>query len=191
MRYHIKNRPSERKVMNMTNWRMTGIASGIIIGLLICIVLFKFFNKDGKMTTKYDEMQEIIRGKAYKYGFWTFCICEGICAVLSTSENPLPINGFSLHFLTIIIGVMVQVTYSIWNGAYIGLNTNTGRFAAVSIVISLVNFAAAFAAISRGEMYQNGQLQDSFMNLLCAVMFIIIGIELLIKRVWDNTAKED
>ena len=41
-----------------------GLAVGIIVGLIICVLLAKFGNKDGAVKSKYDERQEAVRGKA-------------------------------------------------------------------------------------------------------------------------------
>ena len=38
------------------DYRSLGLVMGIVVGLIICVVLFKFFNKDNKIKTKYDEI---------------------------------------------------------------------------------------------------------------------------------------
>ena len=45
------------------NGRNIGMAIGIFIGIIISLFVIKAFNKDGKMKTKYDEMQELVRGR--------------------------------------------------------------------------------------------------------------------------------
>lgn len=165
---------------------MTGTAIGIMVGFLICIIVFKFFNKDGKAGTKYDEMQERTRGKAYKYAFWCMTACEVVLCVLSSGNMQLPLDGISLHFSTILVGVLVQVSYCIWKDAYIGLNTNTKRFVIVSIVIGLCNFVGAYGAIRSGSMIIDGKLQSPFVNLLCGILFVIVGAEIFIKYMVDQ-----
>ena len=60
-----------------------------MVGLLLCVILFKFMNKDRKIVTKYDERQIIARGKAYMFGinnnkkrFAIICIAAAICNLL-------------------------------------------------------------------------------------------------------------
>ncbi|MCR4692179.1 MAG: hypothetical protein K5739_12605 [Lachnospiraceae bacterium] len=175
----------------MTNFKNVGVAIGIMVGLIVSIFILKAINKDGKFKSKYDEMQEIVRGRAYKYGFWAIAIYELIMCVVADPSFDLPLSPFLIHFTAIIVGVMVQVTYSIWHDAYIALNTNTGRFTAVAIFISLFNLLIAGIAMARGAMMENGQLQDPFMNLIVGVMFVIIGIELLVKNNVDKAAKRE
>ena len=174
--------------MNVT---MIATATGVVVGLIICAVIFKLMNKDGKMKTKYDEMQEIERGRGYKYGFWAIMIYEALMCVLTSGDLVLPFDGFTLHFCGILVGVVVQASYCIWNNAYIGLNTNGGRFAIFSVIIALCNFLLAGIAIAGGRMIVDGQLTSSFTNLLIGVLFIVIGIELFLKNMTDANRKED
>lgn len=176
----------------MLHAKSFGIGIGIMVGIIISIFVIKAINKDGKFKTKYDEMQQIARGKAYKYGFWSILAYEALMCVLTSDDFfVLPFNNFTLHFTAVMVGVLVQVTYCIWNNAYIGLNTTPGRFAAFCIGIAIFNFVIAFAAIANGNMFAEGKLQEPFMNLIVGVLFIIIGVELFIKRVVDGTAKEE
>lgn len=176
----------------MFEWKSFGLTIGIIAGIIITIFVVKALNKDGKFKTRYDEMQLKIRGRAYMYSFWAIVIYEALMGVLTSSETlVLPVTNFVLHISAVLIGVLVQVTYCIWKDAYIGLNTHAGRFAIFSIVIALINLAVAIMAITHGLMYVDGMLQDQFLNLLIAILFIVIGIELLIKHFADRTVKEE
>lgn len=176
----------------MFEWKSFALTMGIIAGIIITIFVVKALNKDGKFKTRYDEMQLKIRGRAYMYSFWAIVIYEALMGVLTSSETlVLPVTNFVLHISAVLIGVLVQVTYCIWKDAYIGLNTHAGRFAIFSIVIALINLAVAIMAITHGLMYVDGILQDQFLNLLIAILFIVIGIELLIKHFADRTVKEE
>ncbi len=177
--------------MTYNNGKMLGVGIGIIAGLIISFFVLKAINKDGKVKTEYDEMQKLIRGKAYMYAFWAVIACEGLLCFLTSGSFSLPLDGYTLHFMVILVGVLVQVSYCIWNDAYIGLNNSMGRFAAVSIIISLVNFAFAGFSIAEGTMVKDGVLQSTSINLLVAVLFIVIGLEILIKKIADNGQKED
>lgn len=175
----------------MSDWKSFSLAIGIMIGVILTVMIVKAFNKDGKFTTRYDEMQQKIRGKAYQYAFWTVVIYEALMCVLTSSETlVLPVTNFVLHFTAVIAGVLVQVTYCIWKGAYIGLNTHAGRFSIFCIVIALINLAIGILAVTHGQMLVDGKLQAPFMNLLITALFIVIGIELLIKHFADRAAME-
>ena len=169
--------------------RMVGIAVGIMIGLILCLILFRVMNKDGKIKTQYDEMQQIVRGKGYKYAFYAIMICEALLIPLAVGDVRLPFDNACLHFLIIFIGVIIHITYCIFKDAYIGLNTNMKHYIIIMIVVTVINFTSAFAALKSGEMMANGQLQTPFINFLCGLLFIILAIELLIKKTIDDRSE--
>ena len=159
---------------------------GLIIGIILAIIIIKMFNKDGKAITKYDERQKVVRGEAYKYGFFSILITCGILMVLNTQEGILNVLGDTLFFIPIIIGVIVQVTYSIFKDGYVGLNTNMKRFIIFMTLIGLLNLGLGILWIVKGEILVNGVLQSGALNLMCAFMFAVIAIELIIKSIIDK-----
>ncbi len=167
------------------NGKNIGMAMGLIIGIIISLFVIKAFNKDGKMKTKYDEMQELVRGRAYKYAFWILLIYEALLIIADCCNLDLRSSNYLLQFIGIIIAVMVHAIYSIWNDAYIGLNTNPKRFAIISVLIALLNLAIGIGSITRVGLLENGMVRDSFANLLCGICFLVIAIVLFIKHKQD------
>lgn len=170
--------------------KSAGLAVGLFVGIVISIVIIRMINKDGKFKTKYDEMQEIARGKAYKYAFWTLVCFEVLCIIIDALGIQLSLKGYTLQFIGVIIAVMVQVSYSIWNNAYIGLNTNPLRFAIFSVVIGIFNLLIGIGSIIRVGFIVNGTVTETFVNLIVAVCFMIIGAELYIKSNRDRAELE-
>ena len=163
-------------------FRSAGLAIGITVGIIISVILLKFMNKDGRMRTKYDEMQEKARGKAYMYSFWTLAACETLVSLFADLEvNPFG-NPFTANLTCVIIAALVHASYSIWNNAYMGV---------CMILIGLVNLMCAIYGITSGYMIMDGVLQPSFTNLMCAVIFIAIAVELFIKNTRDAGREED
>ena len=169
--------------------RMTGLAGGIIVGLLLVVVIMKLINKNKKMKTEYDEMQKIIRNKGYCYAFYAVMIYEAIMCVLTTGME-LPAHPIVIHFGACFIGVIVQASYCIWNDAYVGLNTNLGRFLVFAVLISLFNLFIFLMAWKHGEAVSDGILQPITVNLLCGLMFAILGIVALVKKLSTHEVEE-
>ncbi|MCR5208938.1 MAG: hypothetical protein K6C99_01860 [Lachnospiraceae bacterium] len=164
---------------------------GMIVGIVLSVLIIRMINKDGKFKTKYDEMQEIVRGRAYKYAFWTLVCFEALVITWDAMGIPAFLSGYAVQFLGIIIAVMVQVNYSIWNNAYIGLNTNPRRFAIISIIIGIFNLLVCTCNTHLySAMVVNGRLNDSVINLVTAFCFVIIGVELFIKHNKDKAESE-
>ena len=170
--------------MNIT--KSAGVIIGIIIGLIISYFAIKFFNKDGKIRTEYDEMQENIRGKAYRIAFFTLIILLALLMVLNIAEIELPMTNSVLYFALILIGIAVQAGYSILQGAYFGLNNNKAKFWGVMIAVTIVNLLVGIRAIVAGEIFVDGKLQDPCINLLCALLFAMIAVLVAVPKKADE-----
>ena len=85
-----------------------GLALGIMCGLMISVVLLKIANKDHKVKTQYDERQEMVKGKGYKYGFYTMMALEVVFMLLEMSGISLPVETYLIHFSVILLGCLVM-----------------------------------------------------------------------------------
>ena len=157
--------------------RMMGVVIGIMVGLVIALVLIRSINKNKKLVTEYDEMQKQIRGVGYKYAFYTVVIYEAVMCVL-TMGMEVPAEQFVIHYAGIFLGITVHASYCILNDAYI----------MVMIVVSVINLAVAFMAWRSGELVVDGRLQAPAVNLMCGLMFAVLGVVGLVKKLTD---KED
>lgn len=172
--------------------KAVGIVTGIIAGLIICVILFRYINKDKKIFTKYDERQQMARGRAYMYGFWAVMIATAAVICIEIAGITLA-SRFTTGFFVIFVGIMVQVSYSIFNDAYYGINTNKKRFAVICILAGLANLLGVVGNIKGGSFIVDGVLQDSGTNLMCVIMLFAIAVELFIKERIDlgKTAEEE
>ena len=166
--------------------KSAGIATGIAIGLIIVVVIMKFINKDGKFKTSYDERQKVIRGNAYKYGFYAMMIVLALELVIGTSITNIHNLGITEYFMPILVGAVIQVSYSIFNDGYEGLNTNMTKYVVVMVVVAGINFLGGTASIMESGLFINGLLNDSFINIMCGILCLIVFVELLVKRAIDN-----
>ena len=82
---------------------MTGVAVGLMVGMIIVVFALKLIHKDGKMKTRYDEMQKINRGKAYAISFWTLLGLEAVLALVDTLDIKLPFETPITHFLLLLL----------------------------------------------------------------------------------------
>lgn len=174
---------------NMTGYKMgAGIAVGLMVGIAVTLLLLKLSSKNGAVRTEYDERQKIIRGEAYKYGFWAALL--GNAAIMAaTAFGDLTGLGLSLYFMPILIGVVVQVSYCIFKDGYVGLNTNMPRFIAVMAAVAAFNFFLGIRANMDGSLVVNGVFQGELINILCGALFVILMAELLIKRCIDKVSE--
>ena len=167
------------------NYYMMGILVGIVVGLILTVIFMKSINRDGKLKTEYDERQKEARGRGYMYGFFATIITNGLLMVLSISCD-IEVLGISLYFIPILIGIIAQVTYCVFNDAYVGLNNNMTRFFVGMTFITAFNFFVGIKALKDGELIVDGKFQGAFVNILCGSIFLILIVEMLIKKLIDR-----
>ena len=156
--------------------RIMGVASGVLIGLVIAVIMLRFVNKNKKMTAEYDEMQKLVRGRGYMYAFYTVLIFEALMCVLSMGVE-LPAEQSVIHFVAIIVGVTLHACYCIWH------NMNLKRYVIIMAVVSVFNLWVAFTAWREGELFSDGMFRAQTINLLCGLMFAVIGVVGLVKMI--------
>ncbi|MBQ9157576.1 MAG: hypothetical protein IJ137_12465 [Eubacterium sp.] len=169
--------------------RSLGIFTGVLAGLILALVIARIINKDHQFKTEYDEMQKRIRGDGYKYGFYTMVICEALLLAFSDG-NKLPAEAPVIHFFVIWLGILVQIAYCIWKGAYVGLNTNPTRYIIILGIVSVFNFAVSYMAWKDGQLFADGKWQIQTVNLLCGLLFALIGLISLVRKLTDREVEE-
>ena len=174
----------------MNIYRLTGVAAGIIVGLIICAVLFRFANTNKKMKTDYDERQRSIRYLAYKYAFYTVMIYEILMLVLGMGEIKLPVPDYAVHFFGIILGCTVLGVYCVLKDVYWGMNNNRKRYILIFGVAVALNLIPVAASISGGSFITDGQVTAPVINLMVLIMLLALFIAFILKNALDNTVDE-
>ncbi|MBQ6509226.1 MAG: hypothetical protein IJI07_07120 [Flexilinea sp.] len=175
----------------MNIYKSIGIASGIVFGLIICFIVFKFANKDHKAKTAYDERQQVIRGRGYRVAFYTAMILEVIFLVLDYGNISLPVDPYLVHASVIFISCTVLGCHAIWNGAYWGLNNDRRRYYIVLAATVVLNAFPVIMTATHGELMENGKLSPVFINLLSLLMLAVLGIVMLIRDRLDRNEEKE
>lgn len=172
----------------MNPYYALGVLVGVLVELLLVVVFMKAINRDGKIKTEYDERQKEARGKGYMYGFWAIIIANTLLFTFSNSFD-MTVLGSTVYFIPILVGVIVQVTYCIFKDAYIGLNNNMTRFVIIMSIVTVFNLFVGVKAYLDGELIKQGTVSSAFVNVLCGGIFLILTIELGIKKILDSRAE--
>ncbi len=173
----------------MTVARILGMASGIFVGIILCVVLFRYANKDKKIKTSYDERQEAIRNVAFKYAFYTVMAYEMILMASGVAGLSFPSPVYIVNFLGIILGCTVLGVYCIWKDVFWGLNNNRERYFVVyAAVIALNLLPLIIAGFSGGMILNNAQLVNIMVIIMMAVLLITMVIKSFVLR---NSGGED
>ena len=176
--------------MNM--YRMAGMAIGIIVGIVICVILFKVLNKDKNVKTKYDERQEMIRNKSYKYAFYTVVFYEALMLCLSIGGFPaIPVPQYVFHMLGVFLGLGVVIVYSILKEAYWGQNNNVKSYVIVMIACFVINILPLVGTLRSGVEFVDGYWDFPYLNLMCSVLLLVVGITGAIKHFADAKSEAE
>lgn len=163
-------------------FKVSFMAIAVIIGVLVGLYLIKVCNENNKVKTDYDERQEAIRGRGFKYGFYTALSFLGVLTVLDIGDVTLPAQMCVIYFGILIVSMLVETSYSIWNDAYFGTNSNIKKYITVFMVITLINGFASVAYALDGQLIVDGILTSGFINVECTIAFLILGIEYAIRN---------
>lgn len=162
----------------------------VIIGVLLIIVLMAITQTGDSMRQNYDERQELLRGRGFKYGFYAMLILNLVMFTLETAEVYLPMSAGYAPFLSALIGVGVYAVYCIWNDAYVALNQKAATMAMIFLVMGAMNLLMGINALVKGTAIQNNQLTFRSMNLLCGIEMLVVCGALILKKVCKDREEE-
>ena len=166
-----------------------GLAFGIVTALIIFAVVWKFGRKSMKGT--FDERQELVRGRGYKYACFTMLGLLVLDLLLESygAFETMPVTRTLAIFFMILAGVMVYALYCIKNDSYFGVGTDTRTYRAVMWIVIVCNAISGFLGLKDGAM-EDGKLSfGPCASLLFCLAFVIIMISLSIKQ--RNMAAEE
>lgn len=170
----------------MNSESLVGIILGITFGLVLGVLAIAISNKDKKVKTEYDERQQQVRGKGFRYAFFVMMAGIIVLILLKTGEIVLPIHDSVLLFFVMILGVAEYVTYAIMHDAYFGINNSINSYLLIFAFIALINIAVTVASAVEGRLVTDGVLGLAGINMLCGAMFLWIFIVLMIKKASDE-----
>lgn len=162
------------------------VVIGFAIGLLVVAILLAITKKGDETKNQFDERQELVRGRGFKYGFFTLMISNAVLLFLKILEIPLFSNMEVAMTASIIVGVSVFASYCIWNDGYFALNENRKSLLIMLGLIGALNLVIGIGNIFAGVIMENGAFTFRSTNLFCSLMFIVVFIVLLLKQIKDG-----
>lgn len=171
------------------NYYHFGLFVGLFVGCLVAGLLLRFVKTEGSWRCRFDERQELHRGRGYKYGFYTLlCYIVVDYVVINVFEKQWAAEGVDI-LIGVIVSVGVYAIYCIFHEAFLSLNENPKRYVAVIIFCMLLNGLGAVMQFQHNPVIENGQLTTHCMNLVCAVLMAVVLIALALK--YGISQKED
>ena len=185
MRYEMRIAPSGTSLVIATS-----AIAGLLISICLTVVFLALITKGKKMQSpKYDERQELERGRGFKYAFFFLLIYFLLLIVAFDVTDTVTPDYCALIGLGIITGIAIYVVYCIWHEAYFALNQKTIPVMILFGFIGLFNLGIAIGSYVNGVMIRNGRFGVNILNLYCALLFLAVFVATLLKKFADSHGK--
>ena len=167
--------------MNTGNEAILGFSLGfIIVFLVILITRLVSKNKNLDCNENYDERQQLVRLKAFKYGFFSLLSGQVVIMCINACLADFIIPSYILEMLVLFIGLGVFVVYAIMNDAYFYINQKVMSSVLLLVVICLINLiCGVMTLINTPDFIDQGA---GIPNILVAILFLVVICALVIKR---------
>ena len=174
----------------MSNDYASGLAIGIIVAIVFLVIIWKFNKK--KLKGNFDERQELVRGRGYKYACFTLLGLLTLDLLLESFRafEILPVTRELFLFFIILVGVMVYALYCIRNDSYFGVGMDTRTYRAVMWIVIVCNAISAGSGLITGGAMVDGKLAfGPWAALIFVIAFAILMISLKARS--RSAAKEE
>lgn len=170
---------------------IAGFAFGILLVAVVMFFFGRYAHTDGKRKPKFDERQELVRGRGYRYAFFTLLVYHLVYAVLKMAFGWAVLDDITGMFIGLMLSISVYACYAIWHDAYFALNEKRKYYIWLFAAVTVLNGVIGIGHVVRGEVFVNGRTSFSnCLNLLCAVLFLVVLAALLIKEIASRREEE-
>lgn len=163
---------------------IAGFVVGILLVAVVGFIFARFAHTDGARKPKFDERQELIRGRGYKYAFFTVLWYLVIYSLLKFAFGLKIMDDMAEMFVAVILGVGVYACYTIWKDAYFALNERRKSYIWLFVAVVVLNVTVGVGHIRDGSFIVDGVLTfGGSANLLAGVLILVILVMLLLKEI--------
>lgn len=155
-----------------------GLVCGILAVALVCWVVVSINRKKGKSRTEYDERQQALRDKGFRYAFFTLVGYLALFAFIH-SLGIVWCETAGGIFIGVMLSLMVQIIYSIYRDAYIKPSERPGYYVELLAAMGFGN--VVMGVLRRIDGSASGLPGIYDINLIAGLSILIIWLNLLIK----------
>jgi hypothetical protein len=167
---------------------------GFLVGLVtvfVIIAIISIVRKKRGKEARYDERQELARGKAYKHGFTALLI---YCVAVGLTDLYIG-GGWCDIYTAMIIGVFLSTAVfavqCILTDAYFAVGERPTFWLVLTGIVSVINFVSMGFDISEGHRFvENGAVTHSVISPACGLTFLVLFAVTLAKTLKDRTAEQ-
>ncbi|MGT2949059.1 hypothetical protein [Streptococcus devriesei] len=138
--------------------------------------------KHSKKMQEYDERQELLQNRAYRYAAHGM-IFTSAAAVIWSEELMKVLNGELLALLVMLVGTVIYVSYAVLHDAYFPMNKNSGM---ASVGLFSVIAIIELIVVVKNMLSHTFSAENGGLHLLLLVAFVIILGVIFYKRHLDK-----
>lgn len=164
---------------------MVGLAAGIVAGLIFVAFLFR----KKVLDCHFDERQELARGKAFQYGFFTLLIST---YVYGTSDVVFGRWCDALAGVTICLAISLCVfaVTCILKDAYLSLREKPRVVMTMFALLTLINLGFGVMYGVSGDLVEDGVLTFRAVNPIIGLATLVILIVYIINHLLRSREEE-
>ena len=177
--------------------RLILLAVTLLLVMLIALLVYYIATQGTMEKFRFDERQEALRGRGFRLSFYVLLGYILWIFMVDTMGFIQPEYHTILYVFGLIIGVLVYAVYAIWNDCYFAMNekksTSIWLIAIVGIanlMIGIVNMKI-FSKVGKGAPFGIGVSKTPLINLAVAVMFIVIAVTMVLKKMSAGRSAAD
>ena len=163
--------------------------SVILVGTMIVVAFLVFFllskSKMNRMQ-HFDEMQLLIRAKAYRNAFYTVICGLVVLMFLSTDFIGLDklVDAPTQMCTVLMAGIMVFAIYCIKKEAFFGIDYDNKSYVYLIFGIGALNLVMGIWRVIDGTILEDGVIKFTHgaSNLIMGVGFFVVFVALLLKK---------
>nr|MCR5546471.1 DUF6442 family protein [Lachnospiraceae bacterium] len=154
----------------------------IIFVIVLCVILlFTSILKSVDKPGHYDEMQEVYRTRANKYGFFGMVILLLIYIFydMFASAGSVRLSASILAIATLTLGSTITVFYSLIKGAYYQIGQKITGNGIIFLVLGIMNLLIFIMEVrEERDFVENGLMifKNCYAQLMVGILFSAIGI---------------
>ena len=169
----------------MKNWYLIGVASGLLVGVVVLFLSAIKKRKNGKM--EWDERQVAERGNCLQIGFYTLIICNVFLALIPfvTGESIFETPEMG-NILAVIIGIGAFATTAIIKDAYFSIHENKKSFYGIGTALALMCGIGSVRLMMEDMMIVDGKISNRSLILFVFLLWVVLMVTAVI-----HSRKED
>ena len=168
-----------------------GFLVGILcVGLITALIAWIVYKINGSKRGKYDERQELARGRAFKFAYTVLVVYLMGTGIFNMMTGIRWCDEFTYGMIGVLSSVFVYACICIWNDAYININQKPVTVILILGGIGLINLLISLQNLKYGAWYENGMLTFRSVNLMCAVSLLLLTIMFVVKLLVDKHREE-